>query len=149
MVVFDVNKYNARCHSASRRAEQVEKFKMQKKNTVNYFAADNINVQINSISSSSYSSSFLRKGRAGAIRNITESEKELAPRYEAKNRTWNEACFGKGKAQRKSCDGKNIHLHCGCQQRVSQTWCSTRCGGMYQFPMDTPGSASMTFVTFT
>ena len=66
--------------------------------------------------------------------------------YVEPRNTWNEACFGKGTASRKSCDGKNIPIICGCQQRVSQTWCTTN--GMYEFPLDTPGSASVDFVTF-
>jgi hypothetical protein len=70
------------------------------------------------------------------------------PVYKVHAGTWNESCFGTGKAERFSCDGKKIPLICGCQQRVSQQWCAAKCGGMYQFPMNTPGSASVSFVTF-
>jgi hypothetical protein len=63
---------------------------------------------------------------------------------------WNESCFGTNKdAERLNCAGEKIPILCGCQQRVSQQWCSNGgCGGMYQFPMNTPGSASVNFVTF-
>ena len=70
------------------------------------------------------------------------------PVYKVNAGTWNESCFGTGKAERLSCGGTKIPLLCGCQQRVSQTWCAAKCGGMYQFPMNTPGSASVSFVTF-